>query len=127
MPSNDKQVGGDHYGLSALQHWDVVRIFGLSYLEGQITKYIFRWRKKNGLEDLKKAQHYLEKLIEENSPVIPTPHQAEFDYSEMVKPTGWLGFTFEGSHALGDLYTCKVCRKEVNIPTGSSPHVYHGH
>ncbi|MNU03291.1 hypothetical protein D3C72_2472560 [compost metagenome] len=33
-------------------------------MEGNVIKYVTRWRKKNGLEDLKKAKHYLELLME---------------------------------------------------------------
>lgn len=62
--SNARQVGGSHYGLRWMQHWDVVALFGLDYFQGQITKYVMRWRDKNGVEDLKKAAHYLEKYIE---------------------------------------------------------------
>jgi len=62
--SNARQVGGSHYGLSYFQHWDMVALFDLDYFQGQITKYIMRWRAKNGIEDLEKAQHYLEKYIE---------------------------------------------------------------
>lgn len=65
MSANDKQVGGEHYNDGApMQHWDMVALFKLDYFQGNITKYLFRWRKKNGIEDLKKAQHYLEKYIE---------------------------------------------------------------
>lgn len=62
MSVNDSQVGGSHYR-SEYQHWDFVQdcLCGL-YLEGCITKYVSRWRKKNGLQDLLKAQHYLAKL-----------------------------------------------------------------
>lgn len=63
--ANDRQVGGAHYGGKAIQHWDYVVAQGLGYFEGQITKYVSRWRDKNGLEDLKKARHFLDKLIEE--------------------------------------------------------------
>lgn len=63
--SNTHQVGGRHYGLVSFQHWDAVVLFDLDYFQGQITKYVMRWRKKNGIEDLKKAQHFLEKYIEE--------------------------------------------------------------
>lgn len=63
-PANERQVGGDHYKTEGLQHWDIVHMFGLDYFQGQITKYLFRWRKKNGLEDLEKARHYLDKYIE---------------------------------------------------------------
>lgn len=62
--ANDRQEGGTHYD-KPIQHWDYVIAQGLGYFEGQITKYVSRWRDKNGLEDLKKARHFLDKLIEE--------------------------------------------------------------
>lgn len=62
--ANDRQVGGNHYKTKGLQHWDLVEIFGWDYFQGQITKYLMRWRKKNGIEDLEKARHYLDKYIE---------------------------------------------------------------
>lgn len=63
MSANDKQVGGDHYK-SSIQHWDFVLANDLDYFQSQITKYVSRWKKKNGLKDLEKAQHFLEKYIE---------------------------------------------------------------
>lgn len=62
MNPNDRQVAGNHYS-APLQHWDYV-ILALDgrYLEGNITKYVCRHRKKNGIQDLQKAAHYLEKL-----------------------------------------------------------------
>lgn len=63
---NDRQVGGSHYQ-SRYQHWDfVVRVLKNRYLEGAVTKYATRWRKKNGKQDLEKAAHYLQKLIDEH-------------------------------------------------------------
>lgn len=62
--ANETQVGGTHYR-TEIQHWDYVLANGLGYFEGQITKYVTRWRKKNGLQDLEKARHFLDKLIEE--------------------------------------------------------------
>lgn len=56
------QEGGDHYQ-SIYQHWDWVTDIGMGYLAGNATKYITRWRKKNGLQDLLKARTYLEKMI----------------------------------------------------------------
>lgn len=64
MDANDKQIGGQHYK-SALQHWDIVDTYEVPYLEGCATKYLSRWRKKNGAQDLEKAKHYVEKLIEQ--------------------------------------------------------------
>jgi hypothetical protein len=63
--ANDRQVGGSHYSsTSGLQHWDLIELYGVGYLEGCATKYLQRWRKKNGLQDLEKAAHYIQKLIE---------------------------------------------------------------
>ena len=65
MPSaNEKQVGGKHYQQQKIQHWDYVAANDLDYFQGQITKYVSRWKSKNGVEDLKKALHFLEKYIE---------------------------------------------------------------
>jgi hypothetical protein len=65
MSANNKQIGGAHYQ-SEYQHWDFVqRTLQGRYLEGCITKYVSRWRKKNGLQDLQKAAHYFTKLVEE--------------------------------------------------------------
>ena len=61
--ANDMQVGGDHYR-SSLQHWDVVSTWNVPYLEGCASKYVSRWRKKNGLQDLEKALHFTNKLRE---------------------------------------------------------------
>ena len=61
---NGEQVGGDHYRRMAIQPWDYIAANGLDYFEGNIIKYVTRWRGKNGLEDLRKAQHYLDKLFE---------------------------------------------------------------
>lgn len=62
---DEKQVGGNHYKTS-FQHWDVLhRIgFGSEYYVGQATKYLTRWRKKHGIRDIRKGQHFLEKLIQ---------------------------------------------------------------
>lgn len=59
--SNDiKQVGGTHYE-SDYQHWSWVSDINLGYLEGCATKYIARWRGKNGVQDVEKAITYLKK------------------------------------------------------------------
>ena len=65
MNANERQVGGSHYGGGTQQHWDMVVQHELDYFQGQITKYVMRWKAKNGLQDLEKAQHFLEKYIEE--------------------------------------------------------------
>ena len=64
--ANAQQVGGSHYKSKAIQPWDYIASNQLGYLEGNVVKYVSRWKDKGGLEDLKKAQHYLTKLIEVN-------------------------------------------------------------
>lgn len=61
---NDVQIGGSHYKTKAIQPWDYIVQNKLPYLEGNIVKYVSRWREKGGIDDLRKAQHYLSKLIE---------------------------------------------------------------
>lgn len=61
--ANERQIGGSHYA-SSLQHWDLIELYGIGYLEGCATKYVTRARKKNGLQDLHKADHYVQKLLE---------------------------------------------------------------
>ena len=57
------QVGGNHYKGFPIQPIEFIHRNGLSYLVGNIIKYVVRYKMKNGTEDLKKAQHYLEILI----------------------------------------------------------------
>lgn len=73
MAANDRQVGGDHYTVATgkcphcggvLQHWDLYA--EQPYLVGQVSKYVTR--SKNGFEDLEKALHFLQKLIETRYP-----------------------------------------------------------
>lgn len=61
--ANDFQVGGGHYK-SKIEHWDYVLANEIPYLEAQIIKYLTRWRKKGGKEDVRKAYHFILKLAE---------------------------------------------------------------
>lgn len=65
MRANDKQVGGNHYKHGGEEHWDRVHRLGMNYWQAAATKYIERcYLKGNTVQDLQKAVHYLEKLIE---------------------------------------------------------------
>jgi hypothetical protein len=61
---NKTQVAGQHYKKLAIQPWDYIIQNQIGYMEGSVIKYISRWRDKNGLEDLYKCRHFLNKLIE---------------------------------------------------------------
>jgi len=65
MSANDTQIGGKHYVTQQIQCWDYVHRNGIGFLAGCVIKYVSRYKTKNGVEDLKKARHFLDKLIEE--------------------------------------------------------------
>jgi hypothetical protein len=60
----DVQVAGDHYKKLAIQPVQYIHANGIGYFEGNVIKYVSRWRDKGGLADLEKAKHYIELLIE---------------------------------------------------------------
>lgn len=60
----DTQVAGDHYKKLKIQPVEYIHANNIGYFEGNVIKYVSRWRDKNGTTDLEKAKHYLELLIE---------------------------------------------------------------
>ena len=59
-----KQVAGDHYKDLVIQPVEYVYHNEIGFFEGNVIKYVTRWRDKGGIADLEKAKHYLEMLIE---------------------------------------------------------------
>jgi len=64
MTKTTNQVGGDHYRGLKMQPMEFFHINKIGFLEGSIIKYVCRHKNKNGREDLEKAGHYLNVLIE---------------------------------------------------------------
>ena len=66
-PAIERQVGGSHYKDkgSSMQPWAIIDAWGLDFYGGNVLKYILRAKHKGGLEDLQKARHYLDKMIED--------------------------------------------------------------
>ncbi len=62
--ANDRQIGGAHYRSQPIQPWDFIVANDLGFLDGNVVKYVARFRHKDGIQDLEKARHYLDKLIE---------------------------------------------------------------
>jgi hypothetical protein len=60
-----KQVGGTHYEVMGIEPIEYILSNGLGYCEGNVIKYVSRYKNKNGLEDLLKARSYIDFLIEE--------------------------------------------------------------
>lgn len=64
MSAKDIQVGGDHYKNMKIQPMEYILANNIGFAEGSVIKYVSRWRDKNGIDDLKKARHVLDFLIE---------------------------------------------------------------
>lgn len=58
------QVGGDHYKKLKIQPVEYIYANNIGYMEGNVIKYVTRWRDKNGVADLLKARHYIDLLLE---------------------------------------------------------------
>lgn len=77
MPSKSSsalsvQIGGNHYKNMAIQPINYIHANNIGFMEGNIIKYVSRWRQKDGLSDLQKAKHYIEMLIELENAKKPT-------------------------------------------------------
>jgi hypothetical protein len=64
MKSSKKQVGGNHYLKYKIQPVEFIIKNNIGFVEGNIIKYVLRFKEKGGAEDLQKAKHYIELLIE---------------------------------------------------------------
>lgn len=58
------QVSGSHYKDLKIQPVEYIHGNGIPFIEGCVIKYVTRWRAKGGVEDLKKARHFLDILID---------------------------------------------------------------
>jgi len=86
MSALDRQEGGGHYKGLAIQPVEYVHANGIGFFEGNVIKYVTRWKDKGGIDDLKKARHYIDMLIEfetkqraEDFDVAAARHLREFD------------------------------------------------
>jgi len=76
--ASERQIGGQHYCTLPIQPGEYIRKNGLGWYEGNAIKYITRYKQKGGVQDIKKAIHYLELILEEIEDVSP-PHPDLFD------------------------------------------------
>jgi|TARA_R110000787_G_scaffold81_1_gene298 hypothetical protein len=61
--AKNKQIGGTHYFDMKIEPLEYIDANVLGFAEGNIVKYVSRYKTKNGLEDLKKAKFYINHLI----------------------------------------------------------------
>lgn len=64
MKASDTQVAGEHYKRFAIQPSEFIHRNGIGFLEGNVIKYVCRHKTKNGRQDIEKAIHYLQLLLE---------------------------------------------------------------
>jgi hypothetical protein len=111
VSANETQVGGTHYKVGDKpEHWDLAIMYKWDPFQYQITKYVMRWKTKHitpeeRLKDLKKAQHFIQKYIEN----FEAYDKGNGAWEHQQLPSGW---TMEGF--FGDMdrvYTCKKCTK----------------
>jgi hypothetical protein len=62
--ATDKQIGGTHYKQLKIQPTEFIHANNIPFIEGNIIKYVVRHKHKNGLQDLVKAKHYIDLLIQ---------------------------------------------------------------
>jgi hypothetical protein len=64
MKSFKKQVGGNHYKKYKIQPVEFIIKNNLDFCQGSVIKYVLRFKEKGGVQDLEKAKHYIELLID---------------------------------------------------------------
>lgn len=80
-----KQSGGSHYKDLQIQPVEYIHANELGYFEGNVLKYITRWKSKGGIGDLEKAKHYIELLIE-----LESVKQAVDWLDKPAESDGWI-------------------------------------
>jgi hypothetical protein len=78
MSALDTQVAGNHYKDLPIQPVEYIHANGIGYIEGNVIKYVSRWRAKNGIADLEKARHYIDLLIELERRSRPVHHAPDY-------------------------------------------------
>ena len=59
-----EQIGGKHYSEMVIQPIEFIHKNNLSFIQGNVIKYVCRYKSKGGIQDLQKAKHYIDLLIE---------------------------------------------------------------
>ena len=73
---SDRVYQPEHYKQWPMEPWTFIMLNNLPFSEGSIIKYVMRWRKKNGIEDLQKARRILDMMIElEENRELYTPQK----------------------------------------------------
>ena len=71
MSALDTQIGGTHYKKFAIEPIEFIHKNGIGFCEGNAIKYLVRWKEKGGKQDLLKARHYIDLLLELENEQVP--------------------------------------------------------
>jgi hypothetical protein len=92
-----RQVGGDHYTNFEIQPGHFCQVNRIPHYEANVIKYVCRHRRKGGAEDIRKAIHYLEMLLEQEYKEKPIPNKMRIsakhfermqaDWKDIYKPS----------------------------------------
>lgn len=112
----DKQTGGSHYKDQKIQPVEYIHANGIGFMEGSAIKYLSRHKKKNGRQDVEKALHFCELILDLE---YPNPPNKEDPLS--VKPLkidastekGWLIMNISEKMMQAESCTLEYLRKEL--------------
>jgi len=80
-----KQVSGTHYMYMKIQPAEFINKNKLLFAEGNAIKYICRHKQKGERQDLEKAKHYIDMIIERDYPLIPMTEEEEYRNAGITK------------------------------------------
>ena len=78
MSAYNKQIGGSHYKKMKIQPSEFINKNNLPFAEGNAIKYICRHKHKGERQDLEKAKHYIDMILERDYPLIPMTEEEEY-------------------------------------------------
>jgi Protein of unknwon function (DUF3310) len=112
-----------HYTHGPVEVIDLIELFNLDYNEGNALKYLLRWRHKGGVEDLRKAEWYIKRIIKvaEEGPGSTAPG----DLKEKLSRTRGLGGEDPGPDLADESGTVYIRGEDQEWPSSDSLHGLH--
>ena len=85
MSTYKKQIGGSHYKNMKIQPSKFINDNKLLFAEGNAIKYICRHKQKGERQDLEKAKHYIDMILERDYPLVPMTEEEEYRNAGITK------------------------------------------
>ena len=97
MSAYKKQIGGSHYKNMIIQPSKFINDNKLLFAEGNAIKYICRHKQKGERQDLEKAKHYIDMILERDYPLIPMTEEEEYRNAGITKEQAEQTYPLENS------------------------------